>query len=184
VTMDHHRQNIEIQGKNQNAPRPSYFRTISKMVNENGAKMLLRGVKCTMGREAINTLAWTLWTNRITNSLEPQIGNPLTAKIIGGVVSGILAAIISHPLDTMKVKIQNGMTTGFVHQKMLSAVRASYKTECEKSTAPQALAHVSRALSKEAFSGVAHRAGVLAIFITAVNISNSHYKKALETIVT
>ncbi len=182
IVMDFHRQNIEAYGKTTRVLRPSYLQTIIKLVNQNGPLVLFRGMKCTMGREAINALAWTLWTNRISESIEPHVSNPLISRIAGGVLSGLLAAVISHPLDTAKVKLQNGMTTGYLHTEMLSAVRKSCTTECAKNGTTQGIINVSHAIAKEAFLGVKPRAGVLAIFITTLNLSNEFYNKTFQSI--
>ena len=134
-----------------------------------------------MGREAINTLAWTLWTNRITEAAEPHMPHPLMAKIVGGTFSGIIAAVLSQPLDTAKVKIQNGLTTGYLHGSILSAISCSYKTQCARDGMIKAAFTISQQIAKEAFLGIGPRAGVLAIFITTVNLSNEHYNKAFTS---
>lgn len=81
--------------------------TFKDMYARAGLKGLFRGTQFAMGREAIYTAGYMalgpLFMDKARESGLPDV----TARLVGGIIAGITAAVLSHPFDTLKTFYQN-----------------------------------------------------------------------------
>eukprot|EP00041_Stephanoeca_diplocostata_P008353 m.123835 g.123835 ORF g.123835 m.123835 type:complete len:226 (-) comp17280_c0_seq4:192-869(-) len=88
----------------------SLLQTPRRIVSEFGIATMMRGVSPTIGREALFTMGYLglgpVLANRITKSTGVE-GFP--AKFGGSVCAGVVAATLSHPLDTIKTCVQGDL---------------------------------------------------------------------------
>lgn len=85
--------------------------TLARLRAEYGAMVLLRGLSVTMGREGMFTLAMLGITPSIQHELMATDSFPgpihrTSALAIGSVAGSILAATVTHPMDTIKTCLQ------------------------------------------------------------------------------
>ena len=72
-----------------------------------GASIFRSGMISTMGRESFYTMSMLTLTPRIQEELRKKFGlNESLALSAGSIISGISAAFITHPMDTVKTCMQ------------------------------------------------------------------------------
>lgn len=177
LVMDYHRQNVAAwkkinTGAGQLATKvPGYRDTIKKIIVQQGIRGLFRGVKCTGGRETCNVVALKSGTDFFADQCKEYVSHPLLAKALGGVLAGGFSVYVSHPFDTAKVKIQNGITTGYMHANCMSALKKGYQVERRTNSRCVAAAKVAKAVVQESYKGAMPRTGVVAICIATASVS-------------
>eukprot|EP00729_Bicosta_minor_P006017 gene6017-7995_t len=81
--------------------------TPSKLVAEAGASSLSRGLVMSCGREGLFCAGYLGMGPAFSRELEEGKGwSPGTAKFVGCVGAGVIAATLSHPMDTIKTCMQ------------------------------------------------------------------------------
>lgn len=115
----------------------SFFATC-KMVKERGISTFARGFVPTMIRESVFSGAYQGLSPALKERFKAMGYGDKQSSLMAGVVSGVLAAVISHPIDTYKTLLQDDFE-----------YKAKFKTVL---------------LSKEAFNGLRWR---IAMFVVA-----------------
>lgn len=85
--------------------------TLTRLRAESGSTVLLRGLSVTMGREGMFTLAMLGITPSIQHELMTMDAFPgpmdrTSALAIGSIAGSVLAATVTHPMDTIKTCLQ------------------------------------------------------------------------------
>jgi len=184
MLMDFHRQNVmgwQLQSRSLPKTRPpSYWSTTSKIVKQHGARALFRGVRYTCLREAINSMALNIWAEKISKKTQDHFSDhPMVSHLVGGSLSGVMAAICSHPFDTMKVNSQNGIMVGYAHSKCFSAARKRYEELFLGMPKRKAFVKTSAEVFKDLYKGLLPRSITSTLFITGVYLSRPLFESAL-----
>ena len=106
------------------------FQTFGHIITEFGFAGFFRGFGSCAVREAVYTAGYLglapVFTARLTHTLSFYHDKPLAAGITGACVAGALSAIITHPVDTAKTKIQADMT-GTQYSSASSTIKQMWK---------------------------------------------------------
>jgi len=97
--------------------------TPARIVANYGVTGLARGMVTSVGREAVFTAGMLGLAPSVQVALEKNGVNPYAAGVSGAILSGLVAATISHPLDTVKTCMQ-----GDIEQKTYTNFTRSLKT--------------------------------------------------------
>lgn len=81
--------------------------TYRDMVARAGVKGLFRGTQFAMAREAIYTAGYMALGPTCIDQARDMGLSDFTARLAGGIVAGVTAAVVSHPCDTLKTFYQN-----------------------------------------------------------------------------
>jgi hypothetical protein len=88
--------------------------TLRTMMSRAGIKGLFRGTQFAMCREAIYTAGYMALGPSFMDIARNQGLPDVSARLAGGIAAGIIAAVLSHPFDTLKTFYQND----FEHKKL------------------------------------------------------------------
>jgi solute carrier family 25 (mitochondrial carnitine/acylcarnitine transporter), member 20/29 len=95
----------------------------SRMLKQRGPAVLARGSLATCGREGMYTAGYLGIVPTVSRTLEENYGMSSTVgAVIGSIASGLIAATLSHPLDTIKTCMQ-----GDVEQKRYHNMRQTVR---------------------------------------------------------
>jgi len=81
----------------------------SKVVSQLGPQGLFRGLLCSSGREALYTAGYLGIGPSIKGALQERGYDDKTALAGGAIIGGVIAATLSHPLDTIKTCMQGDL---------------------------------------------------------------------------
>lgn len=127
--------------------------TPARIVASNGISGLARGMVTSVGREAVFTAGMLGLAPSIQNILVKNDVNSYAAGITGAICGGVMAATISHPLDTVKTCMQ-----GDIEQKTYTSFSRSLNA-----------IYAERGLSRM-FSGWGWRCGRMICAIFWINL--------------
>eukprot|EP01061_Rhynchopus_euleeides_P016148 TRINITY_DN27333_c5_g1_i1.p1 TRINITY_DN27333_c5_g1~~TRINITY_DN27333_c5_g1_i1.p1 ORF type:complete len:306 (+),score=97.69 TRINITY_DN27333_c5_g1_i1:87-920(+) len=97
------------------------------VISELGVKGMLRGLSMTSGREGMYTAGYLGIGPVLTGVLQESYGLAApTAKAAGAIVAGVVAASVSHPMDTIKTCMQ-GDIQGVKYPNIPATARALYE---------------------------------------------------------
>lgn len=106
------------------------IQTVRHVVKEFGFIGLFRGFASCAVREAVYTAGYLglapVFTARLTGDVDFFHDKPLVAGVTGSCLAGALAAIITHPVDTAKTKIQADLA-GTQYPSAISALKQVWK---------------------------------------------------------
>lgn len=85
----------------------SFYKTASIMAKNNGWRFLFSGLYATGLREGMFTTFFLAGAPIVKEQLTPYIPHNLLGTVVAGVSSGLAAAYVSHPVDTIKTKQQS-----------------------------------------------------------------------------
>ncbi len=127
----------------------TYWQTACKVYKQHGLAGFTRGMAPAAMRELFFTGAYLKGVPYVKKQLEAQGYNKEQAQLGAGLAVGSVAAVLSHPFDTLKTMLQTDLNgKGFA--KVL--------------------------LTKEAFAGLLPRWGVVAVAITYMGFANEQLK--------
>ena len=85
----------------------SLFGTPAMILKEKGVPGLFRGTVTSVGREGVFTLGYLGVGPAMTTACEKSYGmSPAVASVAGAIGGGVLASVLSHPMDTIKTCMQ------------------------------------------------------------------------------
>lgn len=102
----------------------SVVSTPSRLINSHGITILSRGLITSCGREALFTAGYLGIGPSFSRELREKYDfSPGNAKLLGAIGAGIIAATLSHPLDTIKTCMQ-----GDIERKRFGTFSETAKT--------------------------------------------------------
>lgn len=107
LLMDHQREMMKLYDKRLIQMRPTYVQTLKGLIAQRGPLSPFRGFALTATRDAGFTTAYQVGAEYVSRQIKPYTGDGLVNKIAGGIVSGVVGAAATHPLDTRKTKVQS-----------------------------------------------------------------------------
>lgn len=183
IAMDYHRQNVsewQKQQKSGHASRsPHYIDTLRKLVKKQGYRALLSGIKCTMAREALTTSAWAHFGDLLADKCATYVPHPFLAKLSGGILAGGSVALFIQPLNAARINIQNGISTGFAHDKIVQAVKGAYAQK-KHSGKFKAATEVAYAACSDLYKGTGPRTVVTVIYIAGTYLTYTFFSDAVK----
>ncbi len=188
ITMDQHGQKVRASQEAKKTPggslsRVTYWSTIGDIYGQSGWRGFLRGYKCTAVRETIYAQAWKRWASQFTDRFEAYTQNHQAAQIGGGICAGVLAAFLSHPFDTAKVKEQNKLRTGFIHAKFYSTIKEDISIAARQTGSLKvAICKTGLACIQDAYKGFRQRAVMVSLAVTILNITTPWYTNKIKQV--
>ncbi len=137
--------------------------TFKSLVSTKGPAVLYRGLTMTAMREGLYVSFVLGTTPVLTQQLEPAVGSPSLAFTLAGLASGIGAAVMTHPFDTMKTFVQGNA----LEPKQLSSAEVASTVN-------------SRGGLSAFYKGFAARGVRLVGAIFILNGSKYYFEKALD----
>lgn len=110
----------------QKLPKPSYHATLADAVGQVGISGLYRGLAPTAGRDAGFTVAYAAGAPYLKERLKPYLGE-WAATLVSGCSAGVIGALVTHPLDTLKTWRQSGSSAPLWKVNIKNTLEAAYK---------------------------------------------------------
>lgn len=118
---------LDQQKNNRNA-----LRTVQHLYREAGARVFIRGWSATALREGPWSVAYLSVFPMVQELIKSKIDNPVaghvTAYVGAGAISGTLVALGTHPIDTVKTRMQSDYK-GIKNRTMYQTIRNIYATD-------------------------------------------------------
>lgn len=87
----------------------SYKKIISSMYRQQGASAFSKGLRYTLYRDPPFSVGLLYLSELFSHSINSKIHDKHASNILGGLAAGFVIATATHPLDTMKTRVQRNL---------------------------------------------------------------------------
>ncbi|MBN9231258.1 MAG: hypothetical protein BGO90_08270 [Legionella sp. 40-6] len=106
----------------------NYAQTMN-MVKTEGVSALYTGMLATMLREGMFTLFWLGVAPWVNKQLQPHCNHEATSLLLSGILTGVVGAGLSQPIDTVKTRQQALTRSSSPQNNLVGVAKQMYQTE-------------------------------------------------------
>jgi hypothetical protein len=174
VTMRHEARTKAFLDRTKDKPTaerpPNYTSTVKDVYAKYGFAGFTRGLAGTAVRDAGFTVAYSYGGTFFKEKYMNYFSDPMSCTIAGGVTSGVIGAVVTHPFDTWKTQKQSGQVTEFWPKGFQDTLKKVFTTTYEKEGSYKAFKATVEEALKEPYRGFGPRATRVVMAVTVMNL--------------